>query len=263
MIANNNLFNLRDLGGLPTVSGMKVRHDRLIRSGSLWGMPVAQLKNLESVRAAFDLRSENERKYHPAPVLPNAKHYAMAVTERGRREFVNGKRGIEDKVRDILAGYYRGEPAAVVRMTDVYRRMLLSEEMSLCLSVIIRVLAQNTQGAVLWHCAVGKDRTGVVTAVLLRLLGVPDKLIYQDYLYSNQALALEIAQAEAFALEITDDPAASAYVKNFFIVCPCWLSVALHSIDSNFSSADDFILSRTSITGEELRSYRENCLDKK
>lgn len=50
------------------------------------------------------------------------------------------------------------------------------------------VLADPTRGAVVFHCAAGKDRTGVVAAMLLAVLGVSDDDIVADYALTNQAM---------------------------------------------------------------------------
>ncbi len=252
--------NLRDLGGLPAEKGTRVRHGRLLRAGALWQMTAVEWEALRPILAVFDLRSENERAYHPDPPLPGARYIAISVTESGRREYIQSKRTLEDKVHDILAGYARQEPIASMRMTDVYRRMLLSPDMALCLQQIIRLLACKPQGAVLWHCAAGKDRTGVAAAVLLRLLGVSDAVILKDYLYTNQALSHELARAECLALSLTGDPAAALYAKGFFAACPCWLFAALSLMDSRFGSAQGYILHNTDVMPAELAAFRESCL---
>ncbi|MDO5111782.1 MAG: tyrosine-protein phosphatase [Clostridia bacterium] len=252
--------NLRDLGGLPASNGLRVRPGRLLRAGALWQMTAQECAALRSILAVFDLRSENERQYHPDPPLPGARYIPISVTESGRREYVQSKRTMEDKVQDILAGYARHEPIASLRMTDVYRRMILSPEMKRCLQTILRILANEPQGAVLFHCAAGKDRTGVVAAVLLRLLGVSDEIIFQDYLYTNKALSHELERAERLALAASHDPAAAFYAKGFFAACPCWLFAALSTMDSRFGSAEGYILHCTDITPDELTRFRNSCL---
>lgn len=50
------------------------------------------------------------------------------------------------------------------------------------------VILQQEEGAVLWHCSMGKDRVGVGTALLLYALGVPMETIMEDYLRTNRCL---------------------------------------------------------------------------
>ena len=138
---------------------------RLIRSGALWR--ISNTAALGQLSAVFDMRSENERSFHPDPAFPGADYIHIQVSESGRRKFTQSKRTFEDKVDDILAGYYRGEQSASERMRVVYRSIVFSENTAVCIRGIIRA-ANAERGAVLFHCATGKDRAGVVAALLLR-----------------------------------------------------------------------------------------------
>lgn len=178
---------------------------------------------------------------------------------------IRGRRDGADSTRIAVAAgcigsYTRGEPVAALRMREVYRSMVLSPQTSRCIADIICLLANEPEGAVLWHCAAGKDRTGVIAAVLLRLLGVSDVEIFKDYLYTNEALCHELQEAEQLAFSLTGVAAAATYVKGFFAACPCWLASALCTIDGTFGSAEGYILQSTDITATELSRFRENCL---
>lgn len=95
---------------------------RLIRSGALWR--ISNTAALGQLSAVFDMRSENERSFHPDPAFPGADYIHIQVSESGRRKFTQSKRTFEDKVDDILAGYYRGEQSASERMREVYRSIV-------------------------------------------------------------------------------------------------------------------------------------------
>ncbi len=88
---------------------------------------VAYTAALSQLSAVFDMRSENERSFHPDPAFPGADYIHIQVSESGRRKFTQSKRTFEDKVDDILAGYYRGEQSASERMREVYRSIVFSE----------------------------------------------------------------------------------------------------------------------------------------
>lgn len=127
--------NLRDLGGIRTKNGI-VKPMRLIRSSALWR--ISDTAALGQLSAVFDMRSENERSFHPDPAFPGADYIHIQVSESGRRKFTQSKRTFEDKVDDILAGYYRGEQSASERMREVYRSIVFSENTAVCIRGIIR-----------------------------------------------------------------------------------------------------------------------------
>ena len=204
MLNTTECPNLRDLGGIRTKNGV-VKPMRLIRSGALWR--ISNTAALGQLSAVFDMRSENERN----PAFPGADYIHIQVSESGRRKFTQSKRTFEDKVDDILAGYYRGEQSASERMREVYRSIVFSEKTAVCIRGIIRAVNAE-RGAVLFHCATGKDRAGVVAALLLRLLGADDAAIYADYMRTNETLEHELAQAYSLAMSKSgNDKAAANY----------------------------------------------------
>ena len=83
--------NLRDMGGIKVKNGY-VKPGRLIRSGALWRLEDKDIEKLGSIAAVYDMRSENERAYHPDPEIPGAEYIHIPITENGRRRFVQSKR---------------------------------------------------------------------------------------------------------------------------------------------------------------------------
>ena len=258
MLNTTECPNLRDLGGIRTKNGM-VKPMRLIRSGALWR--ISNTAALSQLGAVFDMRSENERSFHPDPAFPGADYIHIQVSESGRRKFTQSKRTFEDKVDDILAGYYRGEQSASERMREVYRSIVFSENTAVCIRGIIRA-ANAERGAVLFHCATGKDRTGVVAALLLRLLGADDAAIYADYMRTNETLEHELAQAYSLAMSKSgNNKAAANYVLGFFSACPCWLTAALDTLDSNFGSSAEYAANAAGVGKEEVDRFIMICIE--
>ena len=140
--------NLRDMGGIKVKNGY-VKPGRLIRSGALWRLEDKDIEKLGSIAAVYDMRSENERAYHPDPEIPGAEYIHIPITENGRRRFVQSKRTLSDKVEDMLEGYRCSEPASAQRMREVYSGMVLSADAGRCLEGIIRTVVEQREGAVI------------------------------------------------------------------------------------------------------------------
>lgn len=175
-----SVHNARHLGGHPTASGQPTIAADLVRSGSLSELTPAGMEALcaHGVRTVVDFRSAAERDVHPTPDLS-----ARGITVVGAPVFEN------DALPDSLAqrDHYPGH-AAIYRdfLTgggDAYR--------ALC-----ETIAAN-EGGVLFHCSVGKDRTGVAAALLLGLAGVPDDHIVADYARSARELAPVVEERAA------------------------------------------------------------------
>lgn len=155
------LPNTRDLGGLPSVDGRFVKRARLLRSGALARATERDLKVLADefdLRTVVDLRTEEERREHPdpedalldvrfrdAPVLSAS---TFGVTHEG---------GILSALKALRA--VQKNPAGM--MMDVYARMVLDEQSQRGFSQFFQDVLAAEQGAVLWHCTIGKDRAGL------------------------------------------------------------------------------------------------------
>lgn len=162
-------FNFRDLGGLRTGCGQLVRPGVLFRSDTLQALTPADVGHLvETLRLALviDLRIGHEAvgegrgplAQHPVSYL-NAPLLDLPVSELPPRE----------------------------QSLHFYREHLSSPDSPL--ATVIRVVGALAGQPVLLHCAAGKDRTGLVIALLLRLIGVDDEEIVADYLRSGPNMA--------------------------------------------------------------------------
>ena len=70
-------------------------------------------------------------------------------------------------------------------MDNAYRELVRRDRQT-AWSNIFNIILNNDNGGILFHCSAGKDRTGVVTAVILTALGIDKEIIYQDYLLTNE-----------------------------------------------------------------------------
>jgi protein-tyrosine phosphatase len=191
-------FNVRDLGGLPTVDGRRTRRGALVRSDSLCRLSPAGCDELvrHGIRTVIDLRFpiELERDAVPHP-------------------FRDGSSGIVYLNAPINAGR---DPAREEELSRIFAdRTLARAELNVLdvdvnpvgIAGICAAVALAQPGGVLLHCHAGKDRTGIVVAILLGLVGVPDELIAEDYALSGANLA---ALTQEWLDGITQDPAERA-----------------------------------------------------
>jgi protein-tyrosine phosphatase len=155
-------YNLRDVGGYPTHAGGSVRWRTLFRSDSLHRLDrqgAARLAGLD-LRTIVDLRADIEVEQRPSA--------AAGLPARIVRAPI---------VRD---------PTVLPPMTDLaaeYRYTI--DECGDPISAAVRALCAPGALPALVHCAAGQDRTGIVIALVLAVLGVPDELIGADYALSS------------------------------------------------------------------------------
>ncbi|MGW8552360.1 tyrosine-protein phosphatase [Streptomyces tubercidicus] len=174
--------NFRDVGGLPTVDGRRVREGRLFRSGHLAHATETDAAFLATLglHTIFDFRNSSDIKLEgPDVTLPGVRNVNIPLTDPADgAEFWT-------MVRDGELGQLRaalGDGKAAARMAETYRHIITTRTEDH--SRVLHALAEDSVPA-LMHCAAGKDRAGLSIAVTLLAVGVERDAIEADYLKSN------------------------------------------------------------------------------
>jgi protein-tyrosine phosphatase len=168
-IALEDPLNFRDLGGYATADGRHVRWRTLFRADGLSRLTPADLDILRSLRIAtvLDLRSTTELEVGRFPLesIPVAFFHLpiVEVTMDPRK--------------------YRLAPGKLGERYEELARFGAPQ-----IAKALEIIADPASHPVVFHCTVGKDRTGVLAAVTLALLGVPDETIIADYVLSGPAI---------------------------------------------------------------------------
>ena len=170
LIPLEGCLNFRDLGGYPTADGRTVRWRRLFRSDALHCLSatdVARVRDHLGVRDVVDLRSSFELRNEGSGPLAGAglRHHHIPLFDGDTRQ---GK-----------------DQAALMTLADRY--VLLAEFAREPIARVLRILA-DAEAATIYHCAAGKDRTGVISALVLGVLGVADEVIVADYVATQENL---------------------------------------------------------------------------
>ena len=166
--------NFRDLGGYRGQDGRRVRWRRLFRSDHLGELTPPDHDHLAAlgVSAAFDFRGQAEAAAAPYRVPGLARH-ALAIEPT-----------VAQRMQDLAgAGHALTVAAMEGLMRDLYRGLIRHQAPQF--SQFFRHLLA-AEGAVVFHCTAGKDRTGVAAALLLLALGVPRDTVMADYLLTNE-----------------------------------------------------------------------------
>jgi protein-tyrosine phosphatase len=169
--------NFRDLGGLATVDGRVTRHGVLFRSSALEELSSRDVRLLIDdigLRTVIDLRSVDDRET-PQSLLDTPVRYINLPISRGAPttslERPMGADGRVDMPR--IYGMYLETSARAIS----------------------EIISELTSGAIpaVFHCAAGKDRTGVVAAILLTAVGVTRDAVIADFMETEPVLADIIA----------------------------------------------------------------------
>ncbi len=166
--------NFRDLGGYRNRQGQTVLWRRLFRSDALQDLTEADavfLRNELNVRLVVDLRNSDEADRDgcgPLPQLGVEYQRFPLLEERGFPPFTGG---------DV-----------VERLSSTYEWLVHNSGTRVANAVEAIADANGNGGGVIFHCSAGKDRTGIMAALILEVLGVDSETIDADYLLTNEAV---------------------------------------------------------------------------
>lgn len=215
-------YNFRDLGGYCTTGRQETRWRRLMRADSPHRLQAADMQLLQKAGLAtiIDLRAKNELEAAPNPFAENPEVRYLNIS-----------------LYDHLA------PAHMVEteggddpLLDFYVATLATRQASIC--AVLEAIASHEQGLLVFHCTAGKDRTGVIAALLLGLAGVPEESIIDDY--AQTAPLIEGLVAEFLELARQKNMDVAAYGK--LLKCePETMQKALDHLHAEYGSVPEYL----------------------
>ena len=230
------LLNFREVGGTPCADGRRVRRSRLFRSATPDFATPTDLLFLErlGVRTVLDLRTEPERRESP---LRNVRVHTIP----------------------ILTQVW--DPGSIAATSLPPERFLADRYLEMCelgaerIAECFAVLAESSASPALVHCTAGKDRTGVLVALLLASFGVDTRVIAEDYAMSALAMAELVALIRDQTPERLD---AMVSQPSAFLSAPReTMHLFLADLAARYGSATRFLLG-AGITEEHLDALAEH-----
>ncbi|MDQ1425352.1 MAG: protein-tyrosine phosphatase [Acidimicrobiaceae bacterium] len=236
------ITNLRDLGGYPTADGGTTRWGRVFRADALHKLTDADLIAFHSlgVRTVYDLRGQVERTDFPGPVdslhVPIIGRPADAVPPAPPADMTTADG--ERMLRDMYVGSL--------------------EHSATHIGTILRGIADPDHVPAVFHCHGGKDRTGVVAAVLLLALRVEREIVLDDYEATRRYRLIEDQQdslANILAAGVSPEAAAGV------LGTPRWaMAAAVDAIDDAYAGIDAYLTGPAGLTAGEVSSLREHLI---
>lgn len=256
----DNVKNARELGGIALSGGRIVRKGLLIRAGRLSDLSPrdrAVLTQQWKLSAVIDLRNSAEIAEHPNQILPGVTTYRVPIFSGGEIGVTREDHGMDPVSLCIrIANKYRGGGARRL-LEGLYPKMVSQES---CLDAVrrfFRILLEHGDGAVLWHCTSGKDRTGVTAALLLLALGASWETVLEDYLLTNTQTQ---RQREALCRGMIcrgTPPELIEEIRTLESVDPVYLETCRRLIEDQYGSMDAFFTEALDLTEEKRARLRE------
>lgn len=168
-------MNFRDLGGYQTTDGHTIQWARIYRADDLSRLSFHDRQKLSAMNITVDcdLRSSFEQMAAPDRHWANVKYVDAHVYAQ------NG----EDDERLQIPGVHSFPDM----LSNIYQNVLMSSHSQEAFKLVMHeLLVLPEHEALVFHCSAGKDRTGMIAALILSVLGVDDETIIKDYLLTNQ-----------------------------------------------------------------------------
>ncbi|MBZ9639087.1 tyrosine-protein phosphatase [Streptomyces sp. PSKA30] len=249
--------NFRDVGGLPTEDGRRVRYGVLFRSGHLAHATDEDAEFLGSLglHTIFDFRNAADQKLEgPDVELSGVRNVNLPLTDPadGAEFWKMVRDGDLDQLHTILA-----DGKAANRMITSYRTII--KERTTEHSQVLHALAEDSVPA-LMHCAAGKDRAGLSIAVTLLALGVEREAILADYLESNAKhrrykVHRSSTSASAYSPEVME------LLSPLFDARAEYLTAAIETIEETWGGVDTYLEQGLGVAPETRDRLRARLLD--
>jgi protein tyrosine/serine phosphatase len=237
--------NFRDLGGYPTAGGGETRRGRLYRSDSLSYLSdrdVGALRDELGVRTVIDLRAGHEvDEYGHGPLAAHVRQLHLPIVDQTREP---------PAPRRLI----RRAPK-FQQLDEIYTFML--REYAARFGAVLHVIADPANHPLVFHCAAGKDRTGLVAALVLSLCDVPDDLIVSDFAFTESRMPEIIARHTARAEEASSDAEVAAQQYG---AQAATMHVVLQTLRDEFGSVAGYVRA-AGVTDDEIDALRAALVD--
>lgn len=233
----HSLKNIRD------ISYGNIKEKRLIRSESLRHICFRDKKTLVekyNLRVVIDLRTLPERNDNKDKEIKGVKNIHIPLIPIEETGVANEKEGRKEIIR-------------TKRLPDIkdYYCRLVNRNRKEAWTKIFNTLLEVEEGAVLIHCTVGKDRSGIVDYMILRALGVTHEDALTDYLITNEHPIIPLVY-RLFGHSIRDKELRTNFFE-YFKAKEEYLFSALNYIDEVYGGVEQFLLENCDLTSEKRK----------
>lgn len=237
------VHNFRDLGGYPTSGGRATKWQMLFRADGLYRLTPQDAQHVIDlgVRTVIDLRTTNEvtsRGTFPAHEFPVNFHH-LPIIDATWNETETPE--IEDTVEFLVWAYREMIEKASPKFADA-----------------INLLGSQDVFPAVFHCAAGKDRTGLLAAFILSLLGVSDEIICADYGKTADGMRRLIAWAKVHQPQLADSYANMP--ARFAASDPEAMAVILADLQSKHTTVENFVR-EIGVSQKTIESLRNSLLE--
>lgn len=263
-IGLEDVVNAREMGGI-RIGDKTVKHGLLLRTGDLSRMSGKDLMRLEEVfhtSLVFDLRSKYEMGHAPDRAVPGSRYISLPVLDDSglTSNDMAAFKTFSGENPEMLYFVVKSEHGQTFAK-NMYTSFVGNEYTQLQYTTFLEMIIANKEGAVLWHCSQGKDRTGLAGALLLGALGADRETIMGDYYLSSVPYMDFFARLEEGAKGFGCDELAIETMRTFISVNPNYFEAALDMIDNQYGGMHAYLTQVLGLSDQELDILKERYLE--
>lgn len=245
-----DILNFRDLGGYPASDSRKIRPGCFYRSGGLFFLTPEEMEHFYSlnVSTVIDLRTVSECEEMPDPDLGGT------IVQQHSGLMSTGGDEIDFSPRGMLLIGAAGEK----QFADLHRYYIdMPYDNEAFRLIFDHIRAGHTP--ILFHCASGKDRTGVASIMVMGLLGCDRETILSDYTLSNTYCSSQLIRAfEECDVDLNEHPERRDLLQMMHGVLPSIGSDVYDGIIERYGSMENLLMDDYGFTADEITEIR-NC----
>lgn len=246
LVPLDGAMNFRDLGGYQTTDQRTVAWGRIYRADSLSSLSANDLQLLTKRRVTVDcdLRTAFEQGAMPDKLAAGMKYVNCHVyAEEGD---VDQQADVPGKI--LPTGY----------LGSIYQHIVLNVHSQQAFGKVMRELLRLAPDeALVFHCSAGKDRTGMMTALILKTLGVDDQTIIKDYLLTNQLYDFAASRQLPSADQMGQMVAKMNTTKGDGPVMKGFLA----TIEQGWGTIDQFLIRQLGLSRQDIDRFRQQFLE--
>jgi len=258
------LLNARQLGGYKTADGRSIRRNVLLRSAKLADASegdIARLRDIYKLRRIIDFRTSGEMALGPDPEIEGVEYIRIKVIDEdaGMGEVAKSIPGATLDIGATIRGMLELIRGNYVN-DRLYIEQIASESGRRGYRAFFDELLNHGDGAILWHCTSGKDRTGIATVLVLTALGIDKETILQDFALSNEFHARNVDYIMREAARFTDDERELEGMLVLAGVSRVYMEKMFDFVEEKYGSLLNYMQREMGIAEEEIRALRDKYL---
>lgn len=251
-----SLPNTRDLGALVTEDGRHILPKRLLRSGSLYHISLADQDVLTEeyhLTEVVDLRTRYEILQKPDTVMEGVCYHEIPIIDEETA-------GIS-QAGSLMEMINRFDRVPDEFIHKQYQNFVRDQYSVRQYARFMDILLDHEDGAILWHCSAGKDRAGIGTVFLLCALGVPRKTIREDFLKTNLYLEEEMQHMVRYLESKTIvDGRVMDKIRLLYKVKGEYLDTVFETIEKDYGSVQNFMKKALYLTPKAIEALKNKYL---